>query len=263
METLFDTHAHLDFPQFSKDREEVIARARSEGVCYIITIGAGDGLESADRAIDIAQNHEQIWTTVGVHPHEARLMTDQDQGRIRELVRHKKVVAIGEIGLDFAKEYSPREVQLSRFREQLAIARELDIPVVIHNREAHGDIMRVLKEDGIGEAGGIMHCYSGSPEMALELIRMGFYISFPGVITFKNAKQLPGVAREIPEDKILIETDSPFLAPEPYRGKRNEPAYVRLVAEALARIRELPLASIAKITTENAFKAFNITQQMD
>ncbi len=260
METLFDTHAHLDFPQFNKDREEVIARARSEGVRYLVTIGAGDGLESADRAIEIAQGHEDIWATVGVHPHEARLMTDQDQDRIRELARNQTVVAIGEIGLDFAKEYSPREVQLTRFREQLAIARELDLPVVIHNREAHGDIMRILKEDGISEAGGIMHCYSGSPEMALDLVRMGFYISFPGVITFKNAKQLLRVAREIPGARILIETDSPFLAPEPYRGKRNEPAYVRLVAEAIARIRELPLASIARITTENAFKAFKITQ---
>ena len=260
METLFDTHAHLDFPQFDKDREAVIARARSEGVRYIVTIGAGDGLESATRAIEIAQGHEDIWTTVGVHPHEAKLMSDQDQDRIRKLVRNQKVVAIGEIGLDYAKEYSPREVQLTRFREQLAIARELELPVVIHNREAHGDIMQILKEDGIGEAGGIMHCYSGSPEMALDLVRMGFYISFPGVITFKNAKQLPFVAREIPEDRILIETDSPFLAPEPYRGKRNEPAYVRLVAEAIARIRELPLASIARITTENAFKAFKITQ---
>lgn len=263
MEFLFDTHAHLDFPQFNKDRDEVITRARNEGVQYLVTIGAGDGLESASRAIEIAQTHENIWTTVGVHPHEAKLMADQDQERIRELAGQQKVVAIGEIGLDYAKEYSPREVQLSRFREQLAIARELNLPVVIHNREAHGDLMRILKEDGISEAGGIMHCYSSSPEMALDLVQMGFYISFPGVITFKNAKQLPNVARAIPEDRILIETDSPFLAPEPYRGKRNEPAYVRLVAEALARVREVPFDRIARITTENAFKAFNITQKMN
>ena len=263
MEALFDTHAHLDFPQYNKDREEVIARARNEGVQYIVAIGAGDGLDSSARAIEIAQDHEYIWATVGVHPHEAKLMTGKDQDRIRELAGHQKVVAIGEIGLDFAKEYSPREVQLARFREQLAVARELNMPVVIHNREAHGDIMRILKDDGISETGGVMHCYSGSPEMALDLLRMGFYISFPGVITFKNAKQLPRVAREIPEDRILIETDSPFLAPEPYRGKRNEPAYVRLVAEAIARIREVPFESIARITTENAFKAFNITKQID
>ncbi len=263
MDILFDTHTHLDFPQFDKDRDEVIARARNEGVQYLVSIGAGDGLESASRAIEIAKTNENIWTTVGVHPHEAKIMTDQDQERIRELAKQQKVVAIGEIGLDYAKEYSPREIQLNRFREQLAIARELDLPVVIHNREAHGDIMRLLKEDGVSEAGGIMHCYSGSPEMALDLVQMGFYISFPGVITFKNAKQLPNVARAVPEDRILIETDSPFLAPEPYRGKRNEPAYVRLVAEALARIRGIPLASLAKITTKNAFKAINITQQID
>lgn len=259
MEKMFDTHAHLDFSRFDQDREEVIARAHDAGVRYIVTIGSGDGIECAPRAVAIAGAHDGIWATAGVHPHDAKLMSDNDLATIRELAGSENVVAIGEIGLDYAKEYSPRSVQVERFRDQLAISRELEMPVVIHDRDAHGDLLRVLKEDGVSKAGGIMHCYSGSLEMAADLSGMGFYISFPGVITFKNAKQLPKVAKGLPLDRILIETDCPFLSPEPYRGKRNEPAYVRYVAEAIARIREVPLEEVARATTENAFTAFNIT----
>ena len=262
MDILFDTHAHLDFKDFDRDREEVMARAREAGVKYIVTIGSGNGLASAAQAIQIAAAHDGIWATVGVHPHDARLLTgDADLERLRDWARGEKVVAIGEIGLDYAKEYSPRAAQLARFRDQLGLARELDLPVVIHDREAHDDLMRVLQEDGIPQAGGIMHCFSGSPDMALDLTRLGFYISFPGVITFKNARNLLEVARTVPEDRILLETDSPFLAPEPHRGKRNEPAYTRLVAEALAKIRNVPLPQIAQATTRNAFQAFHISQE--
>ena len=256
---LFDTHAHLDFKQFDRDRDQVIARAREAGIKYITTIGSGDGLECTDRAVEIAEAHDHIWATVGVHPHDAKkVKSDADLERIRELAGRAKVVAIGEIGLDYAKEHSPRPVQLARFRDQLWLARELSLPVVIHDRDAHGDIMRVMKEDGAPPAGGVMHCYSGSPEMARQLIAMGFFISFPGVITFKNAKQLPRVAASLPLDRILIETDCPYLSPEPFRGKRNEPAYVKYVAEAIAGIRRTQLELIAEATTANAFRAFGI-----
>lgn len=258
METLFDTHAHLDFPEFDRDREEVLARARAAGVRFIVSIGSGGGLDSAARAIGIAESHEDIWATVGVHPHDAKWLDEPGLSRLRELSRHPRVKAIGEIGLDFAKEYSAREIQLDRFREQLALAREADLPVVIHDREAHEDLLRILKEDGIPPAGGIMHCYSGPPEMALELCGLGFYISFPGVITFKNAKLLPAAARSVPLDRILIETDCPFLAPEPHRGQRNEPAYVLRVAQTIAELRGRSLAEVAQATTRNAFRAFRI-----
>lgn len=263
METLFDTHAHLDFKDFDRDREEVIARARAAGVRYMVTIGSGDGLGASARAVEIAQEHDDIWATVGVHPHDARLIKgDADLARLRELTRRDKVVAIGEIGLDYAKEYSARAVQLARLRDQLKLARELSLPVVIHDREAHEDLLRVFKEDGVPEAGGVMHCFSGSADLARELVGKGFYISFPGVITFKNAKKLVEVAARVPEDRMLIETDCPFLAPEPHRGKRNEPAYVRLVAEALAKIRNVPISRIAELTASNAFHAFKIDKYL-
>ncbi len=258
MEELFDTHAHLDFPDFDDDREEVIARAGEQGVSHIVTVGSGGGLGSAARAVKVAEGRAQVFATAGVHPHDAKLMQDRDLERLRELASRGKVVAVGETGLDYAKEYSPREVQLRRFRDQLALAKELGLPVVIHDREAHDDIVRVLKRDGIADAGGVMHCFSGSADLALQLVGMGFYISIPGVITFKNAKGLPRVAREVPLEKLLVETDSPFLAPEPHRGRRNEPAYVRLVAEAVAKARDCELSRVAAATFANAGRVFNI-----
>ncbi len=260
MISLFDTHAHLDFPAFDKDRDQVIARAREAGVEYIVTIGSGDGLECMQRALEVAESRENIWATAGVHPHDAKKITDEDLSLIRDMAKREKVVAIGEIGLDYFKNYSPREVQIKRFRDQLGLARELDVPVVIHDRDAHGDLMRILREDGAPRAGGIMHCYAGSPEMARQLLAMGFYISFPGTITYKNARQAPEVAASLPADRILIETDCPFLTPMPHRGKRNEPAYVRLVAETIAGIRNQSLEQVAEATTANAFRAFGISR---
>jgi TatD DNase family protein len=259
-EKLFDTHAHLDFDAFDDDREEVIERARSNGVEYIVTIGSGDGLSCADAAIEIAESHENIWASVGVHPHDAKLVKNGGLDKIRELCKKEKVVAIGETGLDYVKNHSPKDVQIKCFREQLAISREMSLPVIIHDRDAHGDLMGILKSDGVGEAVGIMHCYSGSAEMARQLVEMGFFISFPGVITFKNAKQLPKVAQSVPEDKILIETDCPYLTPVPYRGKRNEPAYVKYVAEVIAKVRDISFEHAAKITTQNAFQAFGLSR---
>ena len=261
MDEFFDTHAHLDFYKTEAEQEAVIERARAAGVRWMIAIGAGNGLSSSERALKIAETHEGIWATVGVHPHDAKMSGPDDVARLRELARHPQCVALGEIGLDYAKEYSPRAVQVARFRDQLALARELDLPVVIHDREAHDDFLRVIKEDGLPRAGGIMHCFSGSLEMAQDLVQRDFYISFPGVVTFKNAKLLPAAAKALPIDRVLIETDSPFLAPEPYRGRQNEPAYVIEVAKTIAALRGLPLSEFARASVANAFRAFRIRGQ--
>jgi TatD DNase family protein len=258
MAVLFDSHAHLDFRNFDPDREEVLARAAAEGVRHIITIGSGEGLRCQEAAIKIAQAHENIWATVGVHPHDARLMDDTTLGKLRDWARRDKVVALGEIGLDFAKMHSPRETQLQWFRAQLALARELALPVVIHDRDAHAEMMEIFKQDGIGPAGGIMHCYSGDPQMAAELVRMGFYISFSGTLTYKTTGPLQRTAAETPLDRILVETDCPFLSPQPRRGQRNEPSFVRFTAESLAVIRRLNLETLAEATTANTFRAFRI-----
>jgi len=259
MTSLFDTHAHLDFSRFDQDREEVISRARAEGVKYITTIGSGGGIGSMESAISLAEKYENIWATAGVHPHDARHMDDETLRKIETLAGRDKVVAIGEIGLDYAKEYSPKKVQIKRFREQLALARQLDMPVVVHDREAHDDIMDIFLKDGAGPQGSIMHCYSGTADLARKFIEMGFFMSFPGVLTFKNAHALHETARKIPLEKMLIETDCPFLAPHPHRGKRNEPAYVKLVAEKIAELTGVPFSEVARKTTENAFTAYRLS----
>jgi TatD DNase family protein len=262
MTTLFDTHAHLDFPDFAADLPAVLARAEAAGVADIVTIGAGDGLGASARAVALAVAHEPVWAAVGVHPHDARLFAADDLPRLFELARRPKVVALGEIGLDYVKEYSPRAAQLALFRDQLRLARELELPVVIHDREAHEDTLRALQDVGVGPRGGIMHCFSGDAAFALTLVAMGFYISVPGVITFANAKVLPEAARAVPLDRLLLETDCPFLAPVPHRGRRNEPAYVRFTAEALARVRGESLARIAEATTSNARRVFGLAPQV-
>ena len=261
MSLLIDSHSHLDFSAFDEDREEVIKRAEQAGVKWIINIGAGEELKSAQRSIELARTYPNIFATVGIHPHDAKIWNAKVRDKILELAQKPKVVAVGEIGLDFAKEYSPRDIQEKVFYEQLELARELDLPVVIHSRNAHDRTVKILKEMKIKKA--IMHCFSGSPELAKQLVKMGFFISIPGVITFKNAKQLPEVVKTIPLEMLLIETDCPFLAPEPYRGRRNEPAYVKFVAEKIAQIKDLSFEEVAQKTAQNTIKAFQlpITEQ--
>jgi len=258
MPILVDSHAHLDFQDFDPDREQVIDRAREIGIKWIVTIGSGDNIHSARAAFKLAQDHPFIYSTAGLHPQDARFWTPEIRDQILDLAQKPKQVAIGEIGLDFAKEYSPRDIQELAFREQLEMAKELDLPVVVHSRNAHDESLRILKESGVKR--GVMHCYSGSPERARELVKMGFYISLPGVITFKNARQLLDVAREIPLEHILIETDCPFLAPEPHRGKRNEPAYVKLVAEKIAQLKNIPIDEVGEKTTVNAETIFGLVK---
>jgi len=250
---LTDTHAHLDFPQFDGDREEVIERALAAGVRRIINVGAD--LASSRRAVALAEAHPPIYAAVGVHPHDAKTLTDEALAELLGLARHPKVVAIGEIGLDFYRDLSPREAQRQAFERQLALARELGLPVIVHDRNAHAEVMDVLRRRGLR---GVLHCFSGDLEMARQAIEMGFYISVAGPATFKNAKRLPEIVRQLPLERLLIETDCPYLAPHPHRGRRNEPAYVRLVAEAVADIKGLPLEEVARVTTANARALFGL-----
>lgn len=252
----FDTHAHLDDPAFRQDRAQVIARAREAGLELIVNVGYN--LASARRTVQLTKEYDFIYGTVGMHPHDAKDLDGAGLQELKRLAAEARIVAIGEIGLDYHYDHSPRDVQRRVFRRMIDLAREVKLPIVIHDREAHEDIFNILREENAGEVGGIMHCYSGSWPLAQEAIEMGFYISIAGPVTFYNAQKAVEVVRRIPLEYLLIETDSPYLAPVPFRGKRNEPAYVVKVAEMIARIKEMPVEEVARITTENGKRAFNI-----
>lgn len=253
-----DTHAHITFPEFDRDRAEVISRAFEGGLEYIIAVGAGEDLNGNFKAVAAAEKEARIFATVGVHPHDAAKMEDSWLAQIEKWVKHEKVVAIGEIGLDFYRNKSPRDVQIKRFKEQLKIARDANLPVVIHSRNANDEVLKILEEDGVPERGGVFHCFSGSVEFAKKIVDTGFLISVPGVVTFKNSLELCEVIAEIPLEKIVIETDCPYLAPEPHRGKRNEPAYVIHVADKIAEIKALAVGDVARITTLAAKRLFGL-----
>lgn len=258
MEPLIDSHAHLDFPDFDQDRDAVLRAAAEVGVETIITIGAGDGVGSSRKAIELAEEAPQLYATVGIHPHDAKLLNEKTLADLQALVeRSDKVKAIGEIGLDFAKMRSEKTIQIKAFREQLQLALDLNLPVVIHDREAHAETLALLREK-TRPAGGVLHCFSGDLRLAEDALALGFFISIPGVVTFKNARTLTEVVRTIPLERMVLETDCPFLAPEPHRGKRNQPAYVRHVAEAVARLRGLTCDDVARVTTQNAARLFNL-----
>lgn len=249
---LTDSHTHLNDTQFDEDRDEVIRRAQEAGVTRILNIGFNR--ETIPTSIELAEKYDFIYSTVGWHPQDAITMQEEDLAWLESLCAHPKVVAIGEIGLDYHWDTSPKDVQADVFRKQIRLARKVGLPIVIHDREAHQDIVQILKEEKAAEIGGIMHCFSGSVEMARECLDMNFYISFGGPLTFKNAKKPKEVAVEVPLDRLLVETDAPYLTPHPFRGKRNETGYVRLVAETLAELRGMSLEEIAQITSNNAAK---------
>lgn len=253
---LFDTHVHLNAQQFDEDREEVIKRAEDAGVTHMVVVGFDR--ETIPLAIEIAESHSNIYAAVGWHPVDAIDMEESDLNWIEELSSHPKVVAIGEMGLDYHWDKSPVDVQKEVFRKQIRLAKKVQMPIIIHNREATQDIVDILKEENAEEVGGIMHCYSGSVEIAKECVEMNFYISLGGPVTFKNAKEPKEVAEAISLEHLLIETDCPFLAPHPNRGKRNEPSYVTLVAEQVADIKGISLEELGKATTENAFRLFRL-----
>lgn len=254
--TLIDSHAHLEMPDYDTDRDDIIKRALSQSIEKIITIGIG--MKECRQAIEIARIYPGVYAAVGLHPHNAKKMDAKTIDFIRTCACEEKVVAIGEMGLDFFKNWSPRKDQIRSFHEQLALAREIRLPVIIHDRDAHTETVRILKEDKAEELGGVIHCFSGDFSMASTCIDMGFYISIPGTITFNNASGLADVVKKLPLNCLLIETDAPFLAPVPYRGKRNEPAYVKHVAEKIAEIKNIPFDEVAHTTTKNAAKLFKI-----
>ncbi|GAB3054445.1 TatD family hydrolase [Virgibacillus ainsalahensis] len=253
---LFDTHVHLNAEQFFEDRHETIQRAFDAGVTYMTVVGFDR--ETIPLAIEIAEQNETIYAAVGWHPVDAIDMTDEDLDWIEELSAHPKVVAIGEMGLDYHWDKSPKDIQKEVFRRQIRLAKRLNMPIIIHNREATEDIIEILQEENAKEVGGIMHCYNDSVEYVQACLDMNFYISLGGPVTFKNATLPKEVAAQVPLDRLLVETDAPFLAPHPNRGKRNEPAYVTLVAEKIAELRNMSFEEISQITTENAFAFFGI-----
>jgi len=247
---LFDTHAHLHVPEFDGDRAEMMARAPQAGVTRMLTIGTE--VPTSRAAIALAEAEPDVWATVGVHPHDA---ADADAGVLTEIERlagGPRVVAVGEIGLDFFRDLSPRDVQERVFRHLIGLARRVRKPVVVHCRDAHAEVLAILGEEGASEVGGIMHCFSGDVEIARRCLDLGLLVSLAGPVTYPNARALPDVARFVPADRLVIETDCPFLPPQGYRGKRNEPAYLALTAARVAELRGEPLEEFARRASDNA-----------
>ncbi len=257
---LIDSHAHLGMPQFDRDRDEVIRRAAEAGVDLIFTVGTDP--KDCPKALEITRRSDQVFAIIGIHPHHATEVTEKTYSDLRTLSQNEKVRAIGEIGLDFYRNLSPRDVQVATFREQIHLARELNLPIVVHARDAHVQVLTVLKEERVGEIGGVFHCFSGDYGMAKACLDLGFFISIPGTITFKTNANLREVITKIPLDRILVETDCPFLAPMPFRGKRNEPAYVKFTALKLAEVKGLPFDEVARITSKNARRAFRLDEEL-
>lgn len=254
---LFDTHCHVNDKPYNNDREEMLQRAFAAGVQYMMCPGT-DVVTSAE-AVDLSHRYEQVYAAVGIHPEDAASATPEGFAQIREWLKTEaKVVAIGEVGLDYHWPEPSHEIQQQVFIEQVKMAVELDIPIDIHDREAHGDTMDILRQYGKGLR-GVFHCYSGSLEMAQELIKMGFYIGFTGTMVFPKSLKLKRIAKEIPLDRVLIETDCPYLTPPPFRGQRNEPAYVQYVAAELAALRDIDIKEIEQITVENGKRIFGIS----
>lgn len=254
---LIDTHTHLDDPRYDADRHEMIARARDAGVEAMVTIGCD--LATSRAAVALADQYPFIYASVGVHPHEVRHIGDGWYDELRQLARHEKVVAYGEIGLDYHYNHSPPKEQRDRFREQLQLARDLGLPVIIHTREAQEDTIGILRDEGSSQIGGVFHCFSGDTWLAKDALDLGFYLSFSGILTFQNAGMLREIAKTVPTDRLLIETDCPYLTPVPHRGKRNEPSYVRHVAETLVPLMEADgVETIARLTAANARRLFRI-----
>lgn len=256
-----DSHAHIDGEEFDADREEVIARARAAGVATILNVGTGDPHGgNLERAVELAGRYENVFAAVGVHPHDARLFDEAAAERVRKIVRgSKRVVAWGEIGLDYHYDNSPREVQREVFRRQLRMAREEDLPVIIHSREADEDTVGILEDEWRGSArAGVLHCFGGGSWMAERALALGFYISFAGTVTFKKAEPLREIALRVPLERLLVETDCPFLAPVPLRGRRNEPAFVVETARFLATLRGEGVEEFARATSSNFARLFDL-----
>src|SRR5258705_6212204 len=256
-----DSHAHIDGPEFDVDRADVIQRAHAAGVSIILNIGTGDPHSGAlERTVGLSETHDSIYTAIGTHPHDARLYDEQAEARIKGLAkRSPRVIAWGEIGLDFHYDNSPRDVQVDVFKRQLRAAREQNLPVIIHTREADHETIEILQSEYSGaNRRGILHCFSGSLDLASRAIDLGVLISFSGIVTFKKAEELRAIAKRVPLDHLLIETDCPYLTPIPHRGKRNEPAYVVEVARCLAQVHGIEVEEMGRITAQNFCRLFGL-----
>jgi len=253
---IFESHAHYDDDRFNKDRNELINSLKNERINKVINVGAN--IKSSKKSIELAQKYDFIYAAVGVHPHDVHQLKEDDLEKLIVMAAYEKVVAIGEIGLDYYYDNSPKEVQKLWFREQLSMAKELELPVIIHSREATNDTYEIIKESNISEIGGVIHCFSSSKEIALKYIDLGFYIGVGGVVTFSNAKKLVEVVEAVPLDKILIETDCPYLAPVPNRGKRNDSTNLKYIISKIAEIKNISEEEVMKVTYSNGMKLFSI-----
>jgi TatD DNase family protein len=257
-----DSHCHIDGPEYDDDREEVIARAIDAGVEKMLNVGTGDPHSGAfERAVEVAETHPEVYAAAGVHPHDAKLFDDAAEKRLIALIQQsQRVVAWGEIGLDYHYDHSPRDVQRVVFRRQLGLARQLNLPVIIHSREADEDTIEILREQLRDyRRAGVMHCFGGSLQLAQAALDLGFYISFAGNLTFKKAEDLRNVARQLPLERLMVETDCPYLTPVPFRGKRNEPARVVETARCLAGLHERSLEEVARVTSKNFERLFGVS----
>jgi len=261
---LVDSHAHIDFPQFADDREAMLERARVAGVSALLAIGTGPGPEKLDAALPYADQYDWIYASIGIHPHEAKQVTPQHLEELAKLAKHPKVIAWGEIGLDYFYDYSPRDIQHRVFCDQMALARDAKLPIIIHCRDAWPDCLALIEEvwrpTGIG---GILHCFTGTIEEARRGLDAGFMISFAGNLTFPKAQQIRDAGLEVPLDRVLIETDSPYLAPVPHRGKRNEPAFVKETARKLGELRGLSMDEVGEQTSRNFYNFFKLAEMIE
>ena len=255
---LIDSHAHIQGKEYAGEVEAVIARAHEAGVEKIIAVGGAGDMSSNTEAIALAKTFPEIYATVGMHPHDAKDVGADELKKLKELAAAPKVVAVGETGLDYYYDHSPREVQRRVFAEFIHLARETGLPIVVHERDAAQDVADLLRAEGARKLRGVIHCFTGDYEAACAYLDLGFYISFTGIITFKNANLLREVVRRVPLDRMLVETDSPYLTPVPHRGKRNEPAYVQYVAETIAKIKCVSLEEVARVTTQNVRELFGV-----
>ncbi|MDQ2086360.1 TatD family hydrolase [Herbivorax sp. ANBcel31] len=252
----FDSHAHYDDEKFNEDRREIIKEAFKNGVSYILN--ASSSRESVPKAVSLADEYENFYAAIGIHPHDAKDMDEEFIEVLEDYAKNKKVVAIGEIGLDYYYDFSPKSIQKNVFERQINLAKDIKLPIIIHDRDAHEDVLNIVKNEKAKEVGGVFHCFSGSVEMAKIVMDNNFYISLGGTVTFKNARKAVEVAEYVPIERLLIETDCPYLAPEPYRGKRNYSGYVKFVAQKIADIKGMELEEVAQKTTDNAKKIFKI-----
>lgn len=255
---LIDSHAHIQGKEYAGEAADVIARARAAGVEKIIAVGGAGDMSSNTEAVALADSFPNIYATVGMHPHDAKDVGADELRALRALTSQPKVIAVGETGLDYYYNHSPHEVQCRVFTQFIRMARETGLPIVVHERDAAQEAAELLRSEGGRELHGVIHCFTGNYEAACAYLDLGFYLSFTGIITFKNAEPLRQVVRQVPLERMLVETDSPYLTPVPHRGKRNEPAYVRLVAETVASVKSIPVEDVARVTTENVQNLFKI-----